>query len=157
VVIWDEWEDEMIQYVVGFLFDPKLKRVILIRKTHPAWQDGLLNGVGGKVWANESYQQAMSREFLEEVGIEIPPAMWTHKLTLVNYQKGYLVAVLSTTSHKAYKPHQVTDEEPGVWPLEHIYSRPKGLETVSNLPWMIGLCLDQDLRFPITIEDIGDN
>lgn len=61
----------MKQYVVGFLFSSDRKRVLLIRKDHPRWQVGRLNGPGGKVENGETPAQAMEREFLEEIGAKV--------------------------------------------------------------------------------------
>jgi 8-oxo-dGTP diphosphatase len=58
-------------YVVGFLFSEDRKQVALIRKTHPDWQAGKLNGPGGKVEPNENQFQCMHREFLEETGGDV--------------------------------------------------------------------------------------
>src|SRR5690349_13991679 len=44
---------EQQAYALGFLFDGT-GRVVLIRKRRPAWQAGLLNGVGGKVEPGEA-------------------------------------------------------------------------------------------------------
>lgn len=69
----------MIRYVLGFAFahDPLgMLQVALIRKSHPDWQAGRLNGLGGKRQPGESPQAAMAREFLEEAGVEVPPARW---------------------------------------------------------------------------------
>lgn len=38
----------MTQYCLGFAFTDHDNFVILIRKNKPAWQKGLLNGVGGE-------------------------------------------------------------------------------------------------------------
>ena len=38
-----------IQYVVGFLFNPARRTVLLLQKTHPEWQFGMWNGPGGKL------------------------------------------------------------------------------------------------------------
>jgi 8-oxo-dGTP diphosphatase len=54
------------EYTVGFLFCRALNMVALIRKNKPEWQNGLLNGIGGKVEAEETPYQCMVREFLEE-------------------------------------------------------------------------------------------
>jgi 8-oxo-dGTP pyrophosphatase MutT (NUDIX family) len=54
------------RYVVGFLFSEDESRVLLVWKNRPAWQDGKLNGVGGKIEAGETPLQAMEREFKEE-------------------------------------------------------------------------------------------
>jgi 8-oxo-dGTP diphosphatase len=59
-------------YVAGLLFDGP--NVALVRKQHPPYQRGLLNGIGGKVGVgpgvdpNETPDQAMIREFEEEAG-----------------------------------------------------------------------------------------
>ena len=37
-----------IRYTVGFVFSEGFKSVLLIRKTKPDWQAGLMNGVGGE-------------------------------------------------------------------------------------------------------------
>jgi len=54
------------RYVVGFLFSEDQSRVLLVWKNRPAWQNGKLNGVGGKIEAGETPLQAMEREFKEE-------------------------------------------------------------------------------------------
>lgn len=58
------------RYVVGFMFDENEEHVLLINKTHPDWQAGKLNGIGGRIEEGESALEAMRREFVEEVGIE---------------------------------------------------------------------------------------
>jgi len=59
----------MEHYVVGFLFNESMDRVVLIAKDHPEWQDGKLNGVGGKIRDHETADAAMTREFYEEAGV----------------------------------------------------------------------------------------
>lgn len=61
----------VLPYVLGFLFDASLDNVVLIRKSKPKWQAGLLNGVGGKVHTGEADLVAMRREFREETGAKI--------------------------------------------------------------------------------------
>lgn len=68
------------RYVAGFLIAPDEDRVLLIRKTHPEWQAGKLNGIGGKINHPESPAEAMYREFDEEAGLLIVD--WQHFLTL---------------------------------------------------------------------------
>lgn len=58
----------MSQFVSGFYFDASLEYVALIRKDHPPYLAGKLNGVGGKIEQCESPIQAMIREFKEEAG-----------------------------------------------------------------------------------------
>lgn len=62
-------------YVLGFAFLGN--RVLLIRKTKPAWQAGKLNGVGGKVEPFDAdLEAAMIREFREETGITTQVGQW---------------------------------------------------------------------------------
>lgn len=60
----------MKNYVLGFYFSEKLDKVILIKKTHPPFQAGKLNGVGGGIEVGESPREAMIREFKEEANVE---------------------------------------------------------------------------------------
>lgn len=69
-------------YVLGFAFDLTQTLVVLTRKNKPAWQAGLLNGVGGKIEPGESGRQAMVREFQEETGAETNETDWDHFCTL---------------------------------------------------------------------------
>src|SRR5258708_364006 len=38
-----------MNYVCGFMMSYDLMQFLLIRKTHPDWQKGKLNGIGGKI------------------------------------------------------------------------------------------------------------
>lgn len=60
------------QYVVGFLFDQMITRVVLIMKLRPDWQMGKWNGVGGKIEKDEKPLAAITREFQEETGMFVP-------------------------------------------------------------------------------------
>ena len=60
------------RYCLGFMFDPAYERVLLMVKKRPAWQEGLLNGIGGKIESGESCLEAMNREFFEETGLDLP-------------------------------------------------------------------------------------
>lgn len=95
----------MTDYVVGFMREALSDRVLMIRKSKPVWQAGLLNGVGGKVDQQvakvppraielcavltgkpesefqketrlETPLEAMVREFEEETGIVTNPDEW---------------------------------------------------------------------------------
>lgn len=66
----------MERYCLGFVFAADGSRVLLIEKRRPAWQAGLMNGIGGKVEPNETPQEAMVRECQEEAGLNVPAAAW---------------------------------------------------------------------------------
>jgi 8-oxo-dGTP diphosphatase len=118
-------ENEMTAYVVGFAFDP-LKKVYLIRKTKPAWQRGLLNGIGGKIEFGESSVRAMSREFHEEAGVMIEPDRWLmyHRET---WDSGNSVDFFAASLTRDERPRTMTDES--VVPLSWY--------VMNNLEWSL--------------------
>jgi len=59
----------MQSYVVGFAFSEDTNHILLVRKLRPAWQQGSLNGIGGKIEPGEAPMEAMQRECLEESGL----------------------------------------------------------------------------------------
>jgi len=63
-------EDHYRGWVLGFIFSHNLKSVVLMKKTHPDWQAGRLNGIGGKIEPGESHRAAMWREGEEETGYD---------------------------------------------------------------------------------------
>lgn len=89
---------EVLEYVVGYLFNSTGTKVALIRKNYPEWQKGKLNGIGGKLqevgyvpypvktWPTsfilEIPVECMRREFKEEAGVDIPEENWEHFLTV---------------------------------------------------------------------------
>lgn len=58
----------MTDYVLGFA-KTWTGLMVMIKKERPAWQAGLLNGVGGKIEPGETPFEAMVREFQEETGV----------------------------------------------------------------------------------------
>ena len=68
---WISVQHRRPEWVVGFLFSTDQRRVVLIEKQRPEWQRGKLNGVGGKIEANETPTDAVRREFSEETGADI--------------------------------------------------------------------------------------
>lgn len=69
-VVGDIFDMKDKRYVVGFLFNYH-NQVALILKARPDWQKGRLNGIGGHIEEEESPEEAMEREFLEEAGVLI--------------------------------------------------------------------------------------
>jgi 8-oxo-dGTP diphosphatase len=72
----------MKKYVIGFAFNDLMTEIVLIKKNRPDWQKGSLNGIGGHIELNESSDNAMAREFLEETGVLTHPKEWIPVLTL---------------------------------------------------------------------------
>lgn len=132
----------MKQWVGGFLFADIRTKVLLIRKDHPTWMRGKLNGVGGSIEHGESALDAMKREFLEETGINI--RNWNHFASLSgSNEKGepwivywYVAAI---TSSKYHPPQVQTGEnsEPVHWfSVDSIIDGCNG-PIMPNLKWLI--------------------
>ena len=120
------------RYVVGFLMDPTLSKVVLIRKTKPEWQKGLLNGVGGKVGDNiagETPEQAIHREFKEETRAE--GLNWKEFLNLVTPHSDITFFRAVGNVHSV---ETVTEEEVSVYDIHDVMDRS---DTIANLRWCI--------------------
>ena len=126
------------RYVVGFLFDNNGNQIVLLQKTHPEWQAGMFNGVGGKVEDDESPLRAMRRECEEEIGVE---ATWElfyvgeyedHEIYFYrSFHDGDYMRATSQTDELVYKRRVDALES------EMSHSRVHGLE------WLIPMALDR--------------
>lgn len=134
--------------VLGFMFTPDAKSLVLIQKERPEWQKGLLNGIGGKVEKfDKSYKHALCREFKEEAGVETVSEDWKAFCHLEG--KDYELRVFKNFSDKALEVFTNTDEHVIVINL------PKALEADSNviwnLRWLIPMALDINVNELIRI------
>jgi len=122
----------MKHYVVGFVFDEKMERVVLITKNRPAWQAGLLNGVGGHIEVGETPFVAMAREFEEETGVSTP-LPWNYVLTL-RFPYAILEVFTAKSDYACSEVRSVTDEQVVIATLDALP------QVVENLPPIIELC-----------------
>jgi len=133
-----------MNYVLGFVFD--IKRcgyVLLIQKDKPDWQKGKWNGIGGKREEGEGVKDAMSRECQEETGMIILPEDWRWMLQI----QGRLYTLNVLTSRFAInRAEQRESEELGIF---YWCALPDG--AIPNLHWMVPMCLDSDVKGPVTI------
>ncbi len=136
----------MFNYVTGFVFSKDLQHVVLLEKLSPAWQKGLLNGVGGKIEDGESPIQAMVRECEEETGVFISESNWTRyaHLTKPTY---FELDVFFSISDLAFSAKTIEKEQVHLLKIDNI---PNNI--IPNLKWLIPLALDQSLKFkkPVT-------
>jgi|SRR5579863_4302276 len=151
-----DWEKT--QYVLGFLFSPDKRRVILIRKSKPAWQAGMLNGIGGKVEYNESIVDAMRREWVEETNCDSP--LWQHRVTMIGENDGgWQVWVFSaiSPSHEWFEQiprgFELPQEEPVV-AVSRDYFASNIIDAIPNLRWLVPLCADEHLNPAITYRPV---
>lgn len=124
-----------MKYVLGFLFTGGDRGGVgLIRKTKPDWQKGKLNGIGGKVKANEPTRHAMQREFYEETGVFIAAGVWTF-VTCITFPNGDTMDVFA--HHEVGQAPvllKLTDE----WPCYYdVRTLPRRQDTMDNLCWLI--------------------
>lgn len=126
------------KYVCGFLFQDKLHTVVLIQKVKPEWQAGLLNGVGGKIEPGESAHEAMTREFCEETGLNVPANLWNEFAT-INFDG------TPVTFFRAFDPENVfgvaraiTNEVPGNYNATAIQFSDT---VIPNLKWLVPMAL----------------
>jgi 8-oxo-dGTP diphosphatase len=134
---------EKTHYVLGFAFDQNLN-VLLIEKTRPSWQQGLLNGAGGKIESHDaSPVAAMVREFKEETGLHSMPEQWRRVVQMEGLD--WVVHVFSIDVSDDLMELNGrgtdTDEKVRVITVDQLYDAP----VISNLPWLIGMCLDEQM------------
>lgn len=118
------------------MFNPNETDVLLIVKNKPKWQFGKLNGIGGKIEEKETPLQAMIREFKEETGIECKE--WKRVTVMIG--EDWEVQVFTTISSKVFDFKTMTDEEVLLIPISELDS----YDHISNLRWLIPMCLDSD-------------
>lgn len=129
----------MTRAVCGFYFSSDQQRLVLIRKRRPVWQEGLLNGVGGKVEEGEFALDAMRREFREETGVDVQD--WDPFCLLQDEIHRFEV-----TYFRAFCPDRnldrcktMTDEEIMNFPVGAVFTLP----VVHNLTWLVPMALDK--------------
>jgi len=124
------------KYVLGFMFNKNETDVLLIEKQKPAWQRGKLNGIGGKVEFGEMNIDAIIREFKEECGIE--QRGWKYIVSM--YGDDWLVDVFTCTTDQVFDFKQTEAEKVCLIPLNELDK----YDTISNLYWLIPMCLDKN-------------
>ena len=131
-------------YVLALLFTPDRGRVVLIRKTRPAWQAGRVNALGGKLLPGESAAAAARREVREEAGVDVPEESWLE--FLVWHDPVYRMHVLAACHEAAERARTAEDEEVFLASADELPA-----EAVDNLRWLIPLALDREVAFPIVV------
>ena len=131
-------------YVLALLFTPDREKLVLIRKTRPAWQAGRVNALGGKVAPGESAAAAASREVLEEAGVDVAEDAWRE--LLVWHDPVYRMHVLRAFDEAAARARTAEDQEVFLAAVDDL---PRSL--VDNLRWLIPLSLDRDVAVPVVV------
>lgn len=120
------------RYVVGFMFDQTETSVLLLWKNRPEWQQGRINGIGGRIEDNETPLEAMCREFREEAGIV--HADWREFCILSDTRDWSIHFFFATGS--IGDAEQCTDELPMILPVDDLPD-----SVIPNLRWLIPMAL----------------
>lgn len=132
-------------YVVGFAFNKEKTKLLLIKKTKPEWQAGLLNGIGGKI---ENYDStpyhAMTREFFEESNIQTTKESWYlfGKLDSPYFELHCFAGFFDEEYLTTYE--NMTEETIELLNVEDLFNQ-QFSGCVSNLKWLVSIALDADL------------
>jgi 8-oxo-dGTP pyrophosphatase MutT (NUDIX family) len=136
--------------VCGFLVNVHEEEVLLIDRKKIDWQHGRLNGIGGKIVEGELPFTAMQREFKEETDISL--AGWDERIRLINLYADWMVHffICMTDINLGEYHGKVVDGE-GVLRVKYLGELYKHPKVLYNLKWLITLCLEDDIQFPIII------
>lgn len=126
----------MKSFVVGFIFNTTLTRVALVTKTHPEWQKGRINGVGGKIEDGETPEAAMVREAHEEAGIETVVSDWWEVVTM--QRPNVEVYFFACTVADEGMIRSMTEEQVAWYDVQTLPTN-----VINNLRWMIPLAIDR--------------
>lgn len=148
----------MQHYVNGFMvtdLNPTVSFGLFILKNRPAFQAGKWNGIGGKVEADEQIYNAMAREFREETGIHTVPENWLHCVTL--YASDAVVHFFRSVQAESvlFSAKTMEDEQVRVLRIKDILTQ--SYSTLPNMQWILPLCLNHQIEFPIEIPLLSDN
>lgn len=127
----------MQKYVVGFIFDPKIENILLIKKVKPDWQKDFYNGIGGKIEENETSLEAIMREVKEESNLNIKSWNLFSSITIETSSVDFYYTIYDYKD----KYKSLTLEEVFEIPLYLININNQKL--ISNLTWLIPLALDK--------------
>lgn len=130
--------------VLGFCFSPDLNKVVLIKKTKPSWQLGLLNGVGGKIEEGENPEEAIVREFEEETGVKIEKwNLFAEMILVTNPEEGkedrpgIFIDCFYTIGSPNVK--SITEEKVDWYKIDDLWI----YKSVPNLKWLIPMAEDK--------------
>jgi 8-oxo-dGTP diphosphatase len=129
----------MTQYVLGFAFNQSKDFVVLILKNKPAWQKGCFNGIGGKREPDETFPQAMVREFKEETGLQTDINEWS----AIGQMKGsdWECDLFTISDDSLMDARTMEEEDVHVLPVADVING--DYQTISNVPFLIELCRDE--------------
>ena len=145
--------DERV-YTVGYLFNDEGTEVALIKKTHPAAQAGLYNGIGGLVKPFEEGQRCMVREFAEETGLITPIDLWQKTIYLqgigwqVFYHRAFSTRFIEKLRSTTKWP---TDEHVSIWPVAALPMD----KLYNHVAWTLHVSAARNIKFYFRVDDVN--
>lgn len=133
----------MIIYTLGFAFSKDLSRLLLLKKNHPGWQSGLLNGIGGKVNSDSLSASSIELQAKNQLGIKLinwKRVAWIEKLkktTLNDYS--YIIHIFAIASDKIFEAKSDTEVIHRVAPMHPIWFEEK---VVPDLRYLIPMSIN---------------
>lgn len=127
----------MKQYTLGFIFDKSIQKVLLVHKLSPPWQNGLINGIGGKIEKGEDSNTCIVRETFEESGLKTLKKLWIY-LGVIQAPM-WKVEVFSYVYSGLLKDASTRGKEN----IEWFKVNKIPLNIVSNLNWLIPYAIDK--------------
>lgn len=134
---------------IGLAFTENDHAVLMVKKTHPRWQAGRLNGVGGRGEPGEQPLDCVVREFAEETGRHVAPALWRHVVREIgpDYDlHAYMTRVSSPT-----KFPRVNDVGETLKWIRVDELRAHRHSMIGNLQWIVPMALDWRSLDPVTV------
>lgn len=136
----------MKRYVVGFMFDGELKRVLLINRPIKNGFSSGYNGLGGRIEKGETPKEAMCREFLEEASKYYDDWLQVGRMSGKDWE--CFIFFGCTTWWPCYR---VIDEGQLGW--HSLDNLPENTQDFTNIPWLIAMVKDPNVvEGKVTIE-----
>jgi len=127
----------MKKYSLGFIFNESMDKVLLISKLAPAWQIGLLNGLGGKVEEGEDGITCMVREIKEECCLDTEKENWDFVCTMT--APDWAIDCFAYVYKGNMEDAKCMEEEQVAW--YDVKNLPENI--IPNLSWLIPMSLDK--------------
>jgi 8-oxo-dGTP diphosphatase len=143
----------MQEYVLGFLFTIEHPGfIVLLKKKFPKWQEGLLNGVGGKIdTSDKDSYTAMDREWREETGLDVS-IPWNYFANIGDNKFRVHCFRYETNETDFFELEEKLPSENDVGEkfeirdLQILLDSEKH-EMIPNLQWLLPLAFDKDYRY----------
>jgi 8-oxo-dGTP pyrophosphatase MutT (NUDIX family) len=128
----------MIGYTIGILFDTDFKRVALILKNRPQWQEGKFNFPGGHIEEDEDPIECVIREFKEECNLITYIEDWKYIGKITNKYKYFVDIFTCLYLPLLHGEIKTMTDEYLVW--QDLDNLPSNM--ISNLTWLIPFALN---------------